>query len=224
MTRALLLACALLLPTMAWAEGQVDVEVILFRHLDADPARLAGVREPASYEDLRPLEPEPVTSPGDDAAEPPREYPHWTVLPPSLLRLAPHAKTLSRAGPYEVLLHVGWRQPVNSRHRVRLQAGDPPTLDGALQVLGSGRKMQVQKDFTLLAGENAVRVQGLQQMRAGEFRYLDHALLGMLIQVSPVNSAVEPASSEPGPTAAPADAGGDVSLPAGDQPQPGPAD
>ena len=223
MTLCVPLLLALLLAGPVRAEGQIDVEIILFRHLAADPSRFPAPREAASYEDLRPLEP------AAEAAGPPgvaqqREFPHWTTLPGTRLRMAPLAKSLGRGGAYEVLLHTGWRQPVNSRHRVRLQAGDPPALDGGLQVLGAGRKMQVLGDFTLQLGDHTVRVRQSQQMRAGELRYVDQAVLGLLIQASPVNSAID-ATDVSSPTAASgvgsdgADKGSAATAP-----QPGPSD
>ena len=199
--RAGLLLCALLAPALAQAEGQIDVEVVLFRHLDADPSRIAPMREPVSYEDLRPLAPVPESEAGkDDGA---REYPHWTTLRDRDLRLGAVVQALTKGGAYEVILHTGWRQPTDARHRVRLQAGEPPVLDGSLQVLGGGKKMQVLEDFTLLSDEKPVRVQMKQPMRSGELRYVDNNLLGLLIQATPVNSASTPGPSEAGAPIAP---------------------
>ena len=204
--RAALLPCALLLPALVWAEGQLDVEVVLFRHVDADPLRFAPMRKPGDYDDLRPLAPKPDAT---DAGTGPgaREYPHWTTLPQESLRLGAVVKALAVGGAYEVILHTGWRQPTDARHRVRLQAGDPPVLDGSLQVLGGGRKMQVVEDFTLLADAKPVRVQVKQPMRAGELRYVDNNLLGLLIQASPVNSAAPEPVEAGSPAARSADDG-----------------
>ena len=199
MKAGLLLLGALMLPGIARAEGQIDVEVVLFRHLEADPSRIAPVREPGNYEDLRPLAPALEPDAADSGkGSGPREYPHWTTLPEQGLRLDPVVKALARGGAYELILHTGWRQPTEARHRVRLQAGDPPLLDGSLQVLGGGRKMQVVEDFTLLVDDKQVRVQTKQQMRAGELRYVDNDLLGLLIQARPVNSAAESVPAEMG--------------------------
>ena len=196
----LLLVTFLLAPALLRAEGQLDVEVILFRHLDADLSRWPSPREAGDYAELRSLDPSAEAA--DKSTGTAKEFPHWTVLPESMQRLGPVAKALAKAGAYEVVLHTAWRQPANARHRVRLQAGEPPVLDGSLQVLGAGKKMQVVEDLTLVLGDHPVRLQSTQQMRARELRYADHALLGLLIQATPVDSAEKPDAEAAAPAAA----------------------
>ena len=199
MKRLALLLAILTAPVLACAEGQLDIEVILFRHLDADLSRWPPPREAGNYAELRPLE--PAAEAADQSKGSTKEFPHWTVLPESMQKLGPVAKALAKAGAYEVVLHTAWRQPTNARHRVRLQAGEPPVLDGSLQVLGAGKKMQVVEDLTLAVGEQPVRLQSTHQMRARELRYADHAVLGLLIKATPVDSAEKTDTEETSPAA-----------------------
>ena len=69
-------------------------------------SRIAALREPGSYEELRPLAPVPE---GVDAGkgEPASDYPHWTTLPDDQLRLAPGNPTA-----YE---YEGTVRPMTSR-------------------------------------------------------------------------------------------------------------
>lgn len=208
----LLLAVAFVLP--AEAVSLLDVEVIVFRYTDADLTRWKTPDPLPDYSAERLLE-SPAETTGRDAIA------NWTRKPDDALALTAAARALSR-GSQEVVLHLGWRQPANSRHRVRLQSEDGSKLDGTVQLLGAGKRLQWQEDLLVTVGEQRIRVRNTQKLRPRELRYADHALLGVLVQVTPVAEA-EDAASEPAPATGPSESEAPA-APAGEGPQAGPAD
>lgn len=113
---------------------------------------------------------------------------------------------LEKSGQYQILHHAAWQQPVASPdeiHPVRLTNGksfeqaspDAPAMDGSLRL---SREQFLQLDLELLyhypsatAGENPSASDGLllqvnRKLRPGDLNYLDHPMIGVLAQVTPV--------------------------------------
>lgn len=202
---------ALLLATLGGhaVADPVTVEVILFRYeAAAEAAQWPAAEGLPSFTGARPLE---ESAPAGGEA--------WYVaLSPSALRLAGASAALRRAGGREVLLHTAWRQPSGEGATVYLKApvADPataPALEGSLSIREAGRDLRLNGDFFVALGEGKVEVRADQKFKSGELRYVDHALLGLLVQVTPDQEA---------PAAGQEDAAAPTPAPTGGQQ--GPAD
>jgi hypothetical protein len=194
--------CALLL-VLAFATAHAslaadyEVEVIVFRHAGADPGRWALA---AALPDFAAALPDFAAArrlvPAEQAMQPVVPF---TRLPSETRRLAGAAKRVSGAAAYELVAHESWRQPGAAGVAVYVADAAPrPAAADALAPAGSPRaegsvllqetptRFRVLADFLVLAGDTPVRVQASRNLRAGELHYLDHELLGILLQVTEV--------------------------------------
>lgn len=115
---------------------------------------------------------------------------------------------LEKSGQYRILHHAAWQQPAShpdEAHPVRLTNGkafseaspDAPALDGSLRL---SKEQFLQIDLDLLyhyptatsdpdgesAGSDGLLLQINRKLRSGDLNYMDHPLLGILTQVTPV--------------------------------------
>ena len=113
---------------------------------------------------------------------------------------------LEKSGQYQILHHAAWQQPVLSPdevHPVRLTNGktlaqaspSTPAMDGSLRL---SKEQFLQLDLELLyhypaltPDENPAASDGLllqvnRKLRSGDLNYLDHPVIGVLAQVTPV--------------------------------------
>ncbi len=74
-----------------------------------------------------------------------------------------------------------------------------PRAEGTLRLQVALPEMRVQSDFIVLAGDTPVRVKTTRNLKSGELHYLDHELLGILLQVT----SLAPAASTEGEIVAP---------------------
>ena len=211
--RALLLA-------MLWPSLQpvladdFEVEVIVFRHTAQAAAGTWAASEtgPALGSARRLADAE--EHPAPDAEPMP-----FTKLPSTAHRLAGADRLLAGSSVYEVVSHTAWRQPGDAGVAVYLgdeaamtpeAAAAPdaglglpapvrPRAEGMLRLQVDATDMRVGTDFTVLAGETPLRVRATRNLRSGELHYLDHEVLGILLQVTPM----APASSGAPPVSAP---------------------
>lgn len=187
-----------------------EVEVIVFRHAvpQENEAWSASSVLPDFAAARRLAEPE-------STAEPLPEPASFTRLPATALRLAGAAKLLAGSAQYEVISHQAWRQPGDAGVAVYVEdaqalatpaaAQDPtsgsvaapprPRAEGSLRLQVALPDMRVQSDFVVLAGDVPVRVQATRNLRSGELHYLDHELLGVLLQVTSLAPALVPPES-----------------------------
>ena len=133
-----------------------------------------------------------------DAALPANRY---TVLPKSKWQLGAEEYTLRKTrGRLKPLIHLTWRQPVNSRKRARpvyLKStrnimDDTPLMEG-LAKISVGRYLHVDLDILLRSvpdeaevypgGFKVHRFTDHRKMRSGEFHYIDHPKMGALIEI-----------------------------------------
>ena len=200
LSRWLLLGCCLL-GGVARAEGPVTVELILFRYTDAlDAARWPPAAGSLDFSSATPLSGAPASG----------EAGFFTALPKSALRLAAVSTALRRAGPYEVLLHTAWRQPSRAGGPLYLESapgaeGASPALTGSLLLREAGAEIRLSGDFLVQVGDQQVRVSPNQNFRVQELRYIDHALLGLLVQVMPDSGAADARAAPPAASPGPAD-------------------
>lgn len=166
---------------LARAEGPMVVELILFRYTEAlDPARWPPAAEVPDFSAATVLQPGPAK---EDTA-------WFTALPSAELRLSNASNALRRTGGYEVLLHTAWRQPARAGGPIYLQStppadGSAPVLAGTLQFRDAGQEIRLTGNFLVQVGDEQVKVSPNQNFRPQELRYIDHALLGLLVQMRP---------------------------------------
>lgn len=191
-TLGLALLCAV--PAVA---ADYEVEVIVFRHVVADAGQWAESQPLPDFSAARRL----VDGSAAEGLSPPASF---VRLPSSMHRLAGAEKLLARAGAYEVLSHAAWRQPDSAAVPVYLADAAPapgegaasmrPRAEGSVSLQVARPQLRVQTDFVVMAGETPVRVRDSRNLRPGELHYLDHALLGILLQVTEV---LPPAGAAP---------------------------
>jgi len=209
--RALLLALLLsaLQPAVA---DDFEIEVLVFRHTaqTTTGAWTASGTGP-SLASARRLAEAPE-SPAPDAA--PLAF---TKLPSTRHRLAGAGKLLAGSSAYEVVSHTAWRQPGDAGIAVYL--GDEvaalaapaaveaslalptplgPRAEGTLRLQADTTDIRVGTDFVVMAGDTPLRVRSMRNLRSGELHYLDHAVLGIVLQVT----ALAPALIDAAPAAA----------------------
>ncbi len=225
-----LLALASLAGGVARA-ADYEVEVIVFRHKLPQAAeawagagalpdfgaarRLAAPSDASDAASVEPMH--------DVAAEPAP----FTRLSPTAFRLAGVEKLLAGSADYEVVAHEAWRQPGEAGIAVYIgdQAlnvepvpaenalGDDAAMTGAPALPPRARaegtlrlqvalpEMRVQTDFVVLAGDTPVRVKATRNLKSGELHYLDHELLGILLQISSLAPAAPEAMDVISPNA-----------------------
>lgn len=152
-----------------------DVEIIVFRHLNADQAERMVDR---------------VASATDSAATPapaPRRVRSET-LPPAALRLGDINERLMRSSEWSPILHAGWRQPVESRE----SAGAMPVAGSRRGAYVSGtarmsleRFLRLELDLQLDDGSGeSYRLEQARRLRSGQVHYFDHPQFGVIVLVS----------------------------------------
>jgi len=186
---ALVLALACAVPALA---ADYEIEVIVFRHVVADAGQWAASHPLPDFSTVRRL--------ADDAGAEALPPPAFVRLPATMHRLAGAEKLLARAGAYEILSHVAWRQPDSAVVPVYLADSAPgvpnaaedglapvgPRAEGSVSLQVARPQLRVSTDFVVMAGQTPVRVEAVRNLRPGELHYLDHELLGILLQVTEV--------------------------------------
>ena len=179
-----ILLSLLSLASPARAAPSFTVELIAFRYSDSAQASMWAAAELA---------------PALGGATPLREAAkgespdYFTALPASALRLGGASAVLRKTAGYEVLLHTAWRQPGRAAGPIYLRSPvlpeeTVPALEGTLRLREAGPEIRVSGDFWVLLDTQRVKVSPNQNLRVGELRYIDHALLGLLVQVLPETS------------------------------------
>jgi len=147
-----------------------------------------------------------------DAALPESSY---VILPKSEWQLGAEEYTLRKThGRLEPLIHLTWRQPVDSRKNARplyLKStrnimDETPLMEG-LAKISVGRYLHVNLDILLrsVPGEAEVYPGGFKvhrftehrKMRSGEFHYIDHPKMGALIEIRKVEEKIRSAQDAP---------------------------
>lgn len=146
------------------------VEVMIFQNLDAQ----APNSQPQAFEATDYDRAVDVRSGGG------------RIRPVSANALDGAGSRLSSSGHYRVLSHVAWVQPgVGNRSAVPVRIESPGLLDGTVKVSLS-RYLHTYTDFTYGSSGNTVRIKDHRRMRSRELHYIDNALFGILIEITPV--------------------------------------
>ena len=176
-----ILLSLLTLAVPASAAPSFTVEVIAFRYSDSAQASMWAADEQApALGGATPLR-EAVKGEAPD---------YFTALPASALRLGGASAVLRKTAGYEVLLHTAWRQPGRAAGPISLSSPvlsdeAAPALEGTFRLREAGQEIRVSGEFWVLLDTQRVKVSPNQNLRVGELRYIDHALLGLLVQVLP---------------------------------------
>jgi hypothetical protein len=227
----LLLICATLPVGPAQAESGdpwYEIELIVFARNDSDSGQTESwPREPGTpnwsnahtiQPELPPMAEGVVTTPSS-----------ITLVPKAGYRLNGAVRELERtAGRLEPLLHLAWRQPVQNRDtagwlyiespfHVTGSTGFalPKRLEGAIRI-GLSRYLHIDLDLLLRnqapASANtyaiatspyrSYRMQDHRRMRSGELHYIDHPLMGVLVEIRPFE-APKPEPEPPAPIVLP---------------------
>jgi hypothetical protein len=192
-----LLACALLVADLGRAQEPVtpvadtdryDVEIIVFRHLDADSGMAAA----------RPA----LTGSSDTTStDAPASQASWTPLGPSELRLAGTASRLRRPGGYELLYHGGWSQAVTGRSRAASVPMPPEArangVAGTVTVYRE-RYLHAVLDLGLVAdsdGAVTAHLRAGRRLKGQALQYFDDPRLGVILSVRPAPAGAAAASN-----------------------------
>jgi len=130
-----------------------------------------------------------------------------TVLLPGEQNFRESNRALSNAPAYRVLFHDAWRQPVRQANRstpVRISGGQQfadaesliSELEGSITIRFNRNEDRVVLDSALWLNEinfndglatvqRRIPVNNSREMRSNEFHYIDHPVVGILVQVFP---------------------------------------
>jgi hypothetical protein len=158
--------------------ARYEVELIVFRHLDPRAAT-----------------PEAATAAGPAATG----GVAWPELAPADLRLAGAAARMRR-GPYEVLWHGGWVQPVEGQARAPAAALPPAAAQagvGGAVTLYRERFLHALIDLAFAAGDGGATLRQGRRLRNAGAHYFDGPVLGVILQARPVPAPAGTAATAP---------------------------
>ena len=192
----------------AQAADWYQVEVIAFRYPPTATASWAAATALPDFSQATRLAPKESAAP---TAGTPLAY---AELPPTLLHLTGAYLTLSKHGGYQVLFHTGWRQSETDSRAVYLTAqvsadastapvANPQSIEGTLRLRSGAKQYRITTQFIAHQNDLAVAIGEVRNVVPGELHYFDHALLGMLVEVTPLdaNGAPLPPATEVAPDA-----------------------
>ncbi|ALO46523.1 CsiV family protein [Pseudohongiella spirulinae] len=118
----------------------------------------------------------------------------YLLLLPDDFNFADTNRALERSPAYRLLYHAAWRQPVRQAagaQAIQIEGGrmieGQPELDGSLTIRFNRSEDRVVLDTALWfnAEELTIPVRESRDMRSNEFHYLDHPVVGIVVQVFP---------------------------------------
>lgn len=183
--------------TCVQAADWYQVEVIAFRYPPAVTESWVAATALPDFSQSTRLAPIETAAP---TAATPLAY---AELPPTLLHLTGAYQTLSKHGGYQVLLHTGWRQTETDSRAVYLtdqvsvdatteSVANPQSIEGTLRLQSGAKQFRITTQFIAHQNDLAVAVGEVRNVTLGELQYFDHALLGMLVEVTPLDANGEP--------------------------------
>ena len=211
--RRWLVALATILAVGGAQAEEYQVEVIVFRHAATQAAGAwptpDSLPDFATARRLADAATEAEGAPTSGAEPAP-----FTQLPATAFRLAGAEKLLAGSPAYEVIAHEAWQQPDDAGVAVyvgdsaQARASDSatavddtavepaaaaarPRAEGSLRLQVAQQDMRVQSDFVVMAGDTPVRVRATRNLKSGELHYLDHEVLGVLLQITALSPTSE---------------------------------
>ena len=182
----------------AAAAQWVQVEIIAFRYVQQEAGSWSSAKTLPDFSTAVRLSPASTTT----AAEPLA----YQTLAAHELRLAGAYQALARSGNLERLFHTGWRQREDSRAVFLSTTASPPAeamslapatglLEGSVRISPASTGFQLASSFVVQEGETPIALVESRKMVVDELHYLDHPLVGLLIQVSVLTPAADAAGS-----------------------------
>ncbi|MBM4227366.1 MAG: hypothetical protein FJ164_06430 [Gammaproteobacteria bacterium] len=171
----------------ASAADWYQVEVLAFRYTVEENA--AWSPAPALPDFAQALRLAPV--PEDSAAT--SGPTAWQTLPAHELRLAGARQALARTGRVDLLFHTGWRQRAGEGRPVYLSSpaeatgtgGMPkPFVEGAVNLAPAGPGFRLASRFVAHTVEASILLGESRALVEGDLHYLDHPLVGVILQVT----------------------------------------
>jgi hypothetical protein len=130
----------------------------------------------------------------------------WQTLPAHELRLAGARQALVRTGRVDLLFHTGWRQragegrPIYLASQVEASGGGGaprPFVEGAVNLTPAGPGFRLDSRFVAHTVEASILLGESRAMVEGDLHYLDHPLVGVILQVTAyAPPGASPSSSE----------------------------
>lgn len=183
-----------------------DIEMVIFERFNA-----TNERWPAD-----PGEP-PLSKAVGSLSNPGFSGPDATVMSDGSKSFDAIAYTLKRKG-FRIHAHIRWRQQVGGRSNPDWYRVGDSRLGGLIHI-GRSRFLHFDTDLLLQRGQSPnVRIQLHSRMRSGELHYLDHPLMGILVQADRVEPEALPAEPVSEPTTVPTTPSVEPQPP--EQPQP----
>lgn len=118
----------------------------------------------------------------------------YLLLLPDDFNFTDTNRALERSPAYRLLYHAAWRQPVTQAARAQaVQIEGGRTIDGQSELQGSltirfnrsEDRVVLDSALWLSDGELRIPVRDSRDMRSNEFHYLDHPVVGIVVQVFP---------------------------------------
>ena len=184
-----LMTCQLKVASAAWYQ----VEVIAFRYPQAEESSWSAAKT------LPDLSTAVRLAPAEQAPEPAAPL-AYQALASHELKLAGAYQALARSGNLERLFHVGWRQRDEDSRAVFLSTADPAAepvtappavLAGTVRISPGRSGFQLVSNFIVQQGETPIALAESRKIALGELHYLDHPLVGLLIQMTALDPAVD---------------------------------
>jgi len=206
-----------LLPLMnasAMAAEWYQIEVIAIRYPAGDSGSWAAAEVLPDFTTATRL------VPGSEEAEPDVLTPvGYRQLPESALKLAGAYQLLARDGALEPLFHAGWYQPAEGSRAVYLStvsaaalplpdavtpAAEKPLLEGTVKLALGAAPFRLDSTFIVQTAQTPIVLTETRRLKLDELQYLDHPLVGFLVQVTALattgdtEGGITPATDEAG--------------------------
>ena len=128
----------------------------------------------------------------------------FRTLPAEQRQLGGVYRAILNGAGMEPLMYAAWRQPVTEQDQstpvyltTAAGPGERAALEGTITV-SAKRYLHIDTDLVLRDRDgSSYRMQAHRRMRSGELHYLDHPLMGIVVEARPVDSSAAP-DTDPG--------------------------
>jgi Peptidoglycan-binding protein, CsiV len=190
--RFILTLSLLVSSTFALAEDWYRIEVIGFRYPVAEGASWAAAQTAPDFSGAQRLLATADTNADTEALSDDATPVAYATLAPTALDLAGAYQRLEQNPGYQPVFHTGWWQsasdsrPVYFTDLAAVTADAPVTgFEGTIRLAAAKEGIRVTSNFIVRLPDTAVAINEARNVVAGELHYLDHPLLGLLVQVTP---------------------------------------
>ncbi len=177
----------------AAAAQWIQVEIIAFRYVQQEAGSWSSAKTLPDFSTAVRLSPASATAVAAPLA--------YQTLAAHELRLAGAYQALARSGNLERLFHTGWRQREQDSRAVFLSsAASTPaeavslapatgSLEGSVRISPASTGFQLASSFVVQEHDTPIALVESRKMAVDELHYLDHPLVGLLIEVSVLTPA-----------------------------------